>query len=55
MKKKGIKTLALNKKSVSTLNAMRTIKGGGKTDLCTGLAGSCWCDVTVTDCFCPVR
>ncbi|WP_156168931.1 hypothetical protein [Kordia jejudonensis] len=52
MKKRGIKNLLLNKKSISTLDTL-TSKGGGKSDLCSGLAGSCWCDVTVTDCACP--
>jgi hypothetical protein len=55
MKKRGIKTLILNKKSVSNLQKTGAVKGGGRTDLCTGLAGSCWCDVTVTDCNCPRR
>ncbi|WP_046745628.1 hypothetical protein [Kordia zhangzhouensis] len=53
MKKKDVKNLKLNKKSVSSLNE-DAIKGGN-TGLCTGLAGSCWCNVTVTDCWpCPV-
>lgn len=54
MKKKGIKNLKLNKKSVSTLNEVSHIKGGDSV-FCTGLFGSCWCDVTVTDCNCPKR
>lgn len=53
MKKKGIKSLKLNKSSVSTLNEAASIKGGNNSVLCTGLFGSCWCDVTVTDCNCP--
>lgn len=54
MKKKGIKNLRLNKNSVSVLNEAARIKGGNNTALCTGLAGSCWCNVTVTDCYpCP--
>jgi hypothetical protein len=52
MKKRGIKNLKLNKNSVSTLNETTNVKGGGSA-LCTGLAGSCWCNVTVTDCRCP--
>ncbi|MCH2193209.1 class I lanthipeptide [Kordia sp.] len=53
MKKKSVKSLILNKKSVSNLNE-ETLKGGNSV-LCTGLFGSCWCDVTVTDCNCPRR
>jgi hypothetical protein len=52
MKKQKLKSLALRKKSISQLDNL-SAKGGRKTDLCTGLAGSCWCNVTVTDCACP--
>ncbi len=56
MKKKGIKSLKLNKNSVSTLNGIAKVKGGNNSALCTGLAGSCWCNVTVTDCWpCPAK
>lgn len=53
MKKKNVKSLKLNKNSVSNLNE-DAIKGGN-SNLCTGYFGSCWCNVTVTDCPpCPV-
>lgn len=48
MKKKNLKSLKLNKKSISQLHD-NSINGGG-SGLCTGLFGSCWCNVTVTDC-----
>jgi len=50
MKKKNLKNLNLSKKSISSLNN-ETLKGGTyATRLCTGLGGSCWCNVTITDC-----
>lgn len=49
MKTKGIKSLKLNKKSVSNLNKISEIKGGNSV-FCTGLFGSCYCDLTVTGC-----
>jgi hypothetical protein len=52
MKKQKLKNLALRKKSISQLDNL-SAKGGNNSVLCTGLFGSCWCDVTVTDCNCP--
>lgn len=52
MKKQNLKSLQLRKKSISNLDNA-ALKGGNRSALCTGLAGSCWCDVTVTDCACP--
>ncbi|MBC8757089.1 hypothetical protein H2O64_20620 [Kordia sp. YSTF-M3] len=56
MKKKNFKSLELNKKSISSLKEQEEIKGKGILTyadtcyLCTGLAGSCWCNLTVTGC-----
>jgi len=51
MKKRDLKSLRFNKKLISNLTDNR-LKGGtgNNSALCTGLAGSCWCNVTVTDC-----
>ncbi|WP_157560017.1 hypothetical protein U8527_09885 [Kordia algicida OT-1] len=54
MKKKNLKSLKLNKKDISSFNYEK-IKGGSflyacESALCTGLAGSCWCNLTVTGC-----
>ena len=55
MKKRNLKSLNLNKESISSLKEQEAVNGGGSA-LCTGLAGSCWCDfpgkkITVTTCI----
>jgi hypothetical protein len=54
MKKKNLKSLKLNKKSISSLKEQEELKGGFTYNntcyLCTGYFGSCWCDLTVTGC-----